>query len=265
MVSRELLVSKVAKWTVMEVLPAPYSGLAAAARIRSYASAASFGSIVRTVRLGRRIYDNLRKAMGYILAVHVPIAGISLLPLLLGFPLVLMPIHIAFMEMVIDPVCSIVFEAEAEEADVMRRPPRDPRAPLFSAPLVWWSLLQGTLAFAGVGAIYALALWQGLPEGDARAIAFVSLVLTNIGLILVNRSFGSSLVAALRRPNKSLWWVVATAVSLLLIAVKWPPAEKLFRFGELHADDLGAALLCGAAVLIVLELLKPIWRRLLTS
>ncbi|HLJ21427.1 MAG TPA: cation-translocating P-type ATPase [Stellaceae bacterium] len=224
-----------------------------------------FGSIVRTVRLGRRIYDNLRKAMGYILAVHVPIAGISLLPLLLGFPLVLMPIHIAFMEMVIDPVCSIVFEAEAEEADVMRRPPRDPRAPLFSAPLVWWSLLQGTLAFAGVGAIYALALWQGLPEGDARAIAFVSLVLTNIGLILVNRSFGSSLVAALRRPNKSLWWVVATAVSLLLIAVKWPPAEKLFRFGELHADDLGAALLCGAAVLIVLELLKPIWRRLLTS
>jgi Ca2+-transporting ATPase len=158
-----------------------------------------------------------------------------------------------------------VFEAEAEEADVMRRPPRDPAAPLFSMPLVFWSLLQGALAFAGVGAIYALALWQGLPEADARAIAFVSLVLTNIGLILVNRSFDSSLLEALRRPNKSLWWVAATAVSLLLIAVTWPPAEKLFRFGELHADDLGAAILCGASVLVLLELLKPLWRRRLVA
>jgi Ca2+-transporting ATPase len=176
-----------------------------------------------------------------------------------------MPIHIAFMEMVIDPVCSIVFEAEGEEADVMRRPPRDPRTPLFSLPLVFWSLLQGAVAFAAVGTIYALALWQGLPEGDARAIAFLSLVLTNIGLVLVNRSFSASLLGALRRPNKALWWVVAIAVSLLLVAVTWPPAEALFRFGELHVDDLGVALLCGVAVLVTLELLKSIWRRRLSA
>ena len=85
-----------------------------------------FTSIVTAIRLGRRIYDNLRKAMGYILAVHVPIAGLALIPLLFGLPLVFWPVHIAFLEMVIDPVCSIVFEAEGEETDMMRRPPRPP-------------------------------------------------------------------------------------------------------------------------------------------
>ncbi len=224
-----------------------------------------FGSIVRTVRLGRRIYDNLRKAMGYILAVHVPIAGLALLPLVLGLPLVLMPIHIAFMEMVIDPVCSIVFEAEGEEADVMRRPPRDPRSPLLSAPLVVWSLLQGLVAFLAVGAIFALAVRQELPEIDARAIAFVSLVITNAALILVNRSFEASLLVALRRPNPALWWVLGLALSLLLVAVTWGPLERLFRFGELHWDDLAAAFLCGGLVLVVLELVKPHWRARLSA
>jgi hypothetical protein len=107
-----------------------------------------FTSIVAAVRLGRRIYDNLRKAMAYILAIHVPIAGLALIPLLFGLPLLFWPLHIAFLEMVIDPVCSIVFEAESEEADTMRRPPRAPSAPLFTAGFVIWSLLQGVLALA---------------------------------------------------------------------------------------------------------------------
>ena len=89
-----------------------------------------FGSIVRAVRLGRRIYDNLRKAMGFIFAVHVPIAGLALMPLLFGLPILFGPVHIAFLQMVIDPVCSLVFEAEAEEDDVMRRQPR-PRRSLY--------------------------------------------------------------------------------------------------------------------------------------
>ena len=106
-----------------------------------------FGSIVKAVRLGRRIYDNLRKAMGFIFAVHVPIAGLALLPLLFGLPILFGPMHIAFLEMVIDPVCSLVFEAETEEDDVMRRHPRAPDEPLFSGSLIGWSLLQGTFVF----------------------------------------------------------------------------------------------------------------------
>ena len=102
-----------------------------------------FGSIVKSVQLGRRIYDNLRKAMSFIFAVHVPIAGLALLPLLFGLPILFGPVHIAFLQMVIDPVCSLVFEAETEEDDVMRRAPRAPDAPLFSGPLIGWSSCRG--------------------------------------------------------------------------------------------------------------------------
>src|SRR5204863_2276936 len=116
-----------------------------------------FGSIVTAIRLGRRIYDNLRKAMSFILAVHVPIAGLALLPLVFGLPLLFGPIHIAFLEMIIDPVCSLVFEAEAEEDNVMRRPPRAPDEPLFSWALISWSALQGALACVLVAAIYVMA------------------------------------------------------------------------------------------------------------
>ena len=219
-----------------------------------------FGSIVRTIRLGRRIYDNLRKAMAYILAVHVPIAGLAFLPLLFGMPLILMPIHIAFLEMVIDPVCSVVFEAEEEEDDMMARPPRDPKAPLFSSALVAWSLVQGLAALLVVAAIFFLAEARGMPEAEIRALAFVSLVIANIGLILVNRSYRSSLATALIRPNPALWLVVATAAALLSIALFWPPAQALFRFGPLHLDDIAISVAGTGILLAALEVAKSVWR-----
>jgi P-type Ca2+ transporter type 2C len=219
-----------------------------------------FGSIVRAVRLGRRIYDNLRKAFGYIMAIHVPIAGTALLPLLLGQPMILTPIHIAFLEMVIDPACSVVFEAEDEEPDVMRRPPRHPEARLLSPALVGWSLLQGAAAMAAVAAIYFVALFQGLPEDELRALAFVTLVLANIGLILVNRSFGRAPWAAFGHGNRALWALLSVVAATLAVALLWPPAQHLFRFGALHWDDCGYALLAAAAVVAALELVKPIWR-----
>jgi Ca2+-transporting ATPase len=220
----------------------------------------NFGSIVATIRLGRRIYDNLRKAMGYIVAVHVPIAGLALLPLVFGTPLVLAPIHIAFLEMVIDPVCSVVFEAEQEERDLMRRPPRSPRTPLFSTGLIAWSLMQGGLALLLVGSAYFFGIERGMPEGEVRALAFSALVLTNIGLILVNRSFSSSLWRAVSRRNPALWIVMGVALPLLLLGVSWEPAQALFRFGTLHADDLAISLAAAGLLLIALEVLKRLWR-----
>lgn len=219
-----------------------------------------FGSIVRTIRLGRRIYDNLRKAMAYIVAVHVPIAGLALLPLLFGFPLILTPIHIAFLEMVIDPACSIVFEAEADEDDLMRRPPRSPESQILSGRMAGWSLLQGGLALITVAAVFAGGLARGMPETELRALVFVSLVLINVSLILVNRSFSSSLLVALRRRNVSLWVLMSAVATVLAITLSWPPAMKLFRFGPLHLDDLALSLAAGAAILIVLEFVKPHWR-----
>jgi Ca2+-transporting ATPase len=224
-----------------------------------------FGSIVETVRLGRRIYDNLRKAMGYILALHVPIAGLALLPLMIGLPLVLSPIHIAFLEMVIDPVCSVVFEAEQEERDVMRRPPRAAMSRLFSPGLVLWSLLQGALAFVTVASLYLLAFRLGISEGEVRAHTFVALVFANLGLVLVNRTFGSSLGEAVGRHNPTLWWVSAATAVLLGLVLVWEPARGLFRFDPLHADGFAVILLSTAGLVVVLELLKRIWHDRLTA
>ena len=217
-----------------------------------------FTSIVAAIRLGRRIYDNLRKAMAYILAVHVPIAGLALIPLLSGLPLLFWPLHIAFLEMVIDPVCSIVFEAEGEEGDTMRRPPRHPSEPLFSAAFVAWSLLQGALVLALIAGLFVMALRQGLPEPDARSLAFAALVATNLGLVLVNRSLTASPFAALLRPNAALWWVVAAVTAILAGIILFPPARALFHFGPLHGDDVAVALASGLAVLVVLALAKKL-------
>ena len=224
-----------------------------------------FGSIVRTIRLGRRIYDNLRKAMGYILAVHVPIAGLSLLPLIFGWPLILAPVHIAFLEMVIDPVCSIVFEAESEEDDVMRRQPRNPKSPLLSTALVVWGLIQGSLVLLLLAGILFAAVRMHMPEPEVRALVFTSLVVTNIGLIFVNRSFSASVAIALRRSNKALWRVLVAVAAVLGLALFWPPARALFRFGPLHVDDLSLCLGAGIAILVILNFLKPIWRARLTA
>jgi len=224
-----------------------------------------FGSIVTAIRLGRRIYDNLRKAMGFIFAVHVPIAGLALLPLLVGLPILFGPMHIAFLEMVIDPVCSLVFEAETEEDDVMRRPSRAPDAPLFSGALIGWSLLQGAFALVLVSAIFLEASRRGMPEVEVRALTFFSLVLAIVGLIFVNRSFSASLVTALRRPNPALAWVSVSVTAMLGLTLLWPVASDLFRFGPLHADDLSLTIGAGLVVLAGLELLKPYWRERLQS
>jgi Ca2+-transporting ATPase len=207
-----------------------------------------FGSIVKAVRLGRQIYDNLRKAVGFIFAVHVPIAGLALAPLVFGLPVLFGPIHIAFIEMVIDPVCSLVFEAEVEEDDVMRRPPRPPAEPMAPASFVAWSLFQGLFAFATVAGVLFVGLRRGMPVDEVRALTFFALILVIVGLILINRSFSASVWTALRRPNPTLLWILLIIAAILALTLKWPFAADLFRFGPLHLDDL--ALTVGAGVIV---------------
>lgn len=220
-----------------------------------------FGSIVTTVRLGRRIYDNLRKAMSFILAVHVPIAGLALMPLLFGMPILFSPMHIAFLEMVIDPVCSLVFEAETEEEGVMKRPPRPPTEPLFSGPTILWSLVQGALVLVVTATIFALAPDYGLETDQVRGLTFASLVLGIVALIFVDRSLSSSLITAIRRPNRALAVVLPVVACLLAVTLFWQPARDLFGFAALDPVFLAVPPLAALAVLLVLEALKPIWRR----
>ena len=219
-----------------------------------------FGSIVTAIQLGRRIYDNLRKAMSFIVAVHVPIAGLALLPLLLGLPIIFSPIHIAFLELIIDPVCSLVFEAEKEEEDIMRRPPRSPAEPLLPLPLIGWGVLQGTIAFAMSGALFVLALRSGIPEEDARALTFVSLILGLFSLILVNRSFSPSLKLAVLRPNVALLSILLLVCVTLGVCLWIPALREMFRFGALHTNDLAMSVGAALLVLFALESLKFFWR-----
>jgi Ca2+-transporting ATPase len=163
--------------------------------------------------------------------------------------------------MIIDPVCSLVFEAETEEKDVMDRPPREPDEPLFSWSLIGWSLFQGGLVLMLVATVYLLALHNGLSPNEVRALSFFSLVLAIVSLILVNRSFSSSLVAALRRPNPALRWILLMMGAIMAASLLVPWLSELFRFGPLHQDDLALAFGVGLAVLFLLELAKPLWRK----
>jgi Ca2+-transporting ATPase len=207
----------------------------------------TFDAIVEAVRLGRRIFDNLRKAMAYIVAVHIPIAGLALLPALFNLPLILLPAHIVFLELIIDPACSIVFEAEPEESDVMARPPRDPKEAIFSRRIVIVSLIQGLGALAATLAIYLYAVRSGVPDTQDRAMTFTTLVIANLSLIFINRSWTRGLFATLRTPNSALWWVIGGALALLAVTLFLPVARELFSFGQLDPTQLGLSILAGLA------------------
>lgn len=216
-----------------------------------------FSSIVRAVRQGRRVFDNLKKAIAYILAIHVPIAGLSLVPVLLRWPLILLPVHIVFLELIIDPACSVVFEAEAEEADLMRRPPRDPREPLFSRRVFGLSLLQGLSVLLMALAIFALALYRwGLGEAEARTLAFTTLIVANLGLIAVNRSWSTGLLQTLRTPNAAWWWVAGGAAFFLALDFRVAALRRLFHLAPLHLDDWALSLAAGAASILWFEVFK---------
>jgi Ca2+-transporting ATPase len=196
----------------------------------------------------------------------VPIVGLSMIPVFLGgWPLLLLPVHIVFLELIIDPACTLVFEAEAAEPNVMRRPPRDPEARLFSLPTVGAALVQGLIVLGVCLAVFVAAR----PDHGAdagRALAFSSLVVSFVVIILMNRSRTRTLVSMLREPNAAVWWVAGLAAALLALVLGVPGVRQLFHFAPLHAADLALSLLGGVASLLLLDVLKlsAWWRRLET-
>ena len=216
----------------------------------------NFASIVAAVRLGRRIYDNIRKAIGFTLAVHVPIAGLSMFPVFFAdWPLLLLPVHIVFLELIIDPACSLVFEAEAAEPNVMRRPPRSPKARLFSRQMVGFAVMQGLSALAVCLAIFVVT--RGSHGTNAsRALVFASLVVSLVVIILINRSWTRTAARMFREPNATVWWVIGGAIGFLGVVLLVPAIQRLFQFAPLHGTDLALSALGGAACLIWFDLLK---------
>jgi len=214
------------------------------------------------VRLGRRIYDNIRHAMSYLIAVHVPTAGMALLPLLFGWPLVFAPVHIVFLEFVIDPACSIAFEAEPANPSAMQRPPRHPKEALLGSRLLWISFLQGVALLIAVALLYFAVLERGFTDERARAMAFTALVLGNIALILSNRSQHRSILATLRMPNRALWWIVGGALGGLALALYVPTMQTIFKFEALAWLDLLLCMLAASAAIVWSEIAQlPRWSK----
>jgi P-type Ca2+ transporter type 2C len=215
-----------------------------------------FSSIVKAVRLGRRIFDNIKKAMAYILAIHVPIAGISLIPVLLQWPIIFFPVHVVMLELIIDPACSIAFEAEPEETNVMNRSPRDPNAPLFSRHALGLSLLQGLSVLVIVMAVFAVSLYRGQNEAEARTLTYTTLIAANLGLILANRSWTRTILETMSTPNPALWWVVGGALVFLAMAIYVPFLRELFNFAYIPFIDLAICFMAGMASILWFEALK---------
>jgi len=216
----------------------------------------NFTSIVLAVRMGRRIYDNIKKAMGYIISVHMPIAGISLLPVIFGWPIALYPVHIAFLELIIDPVCSVVFEAESEEKDIMRRKPRRQNEPLFDRATLAMSTARGLVLLAIIAFVYSSSLAAGQSEQSARGAMFATLVLGNLALVFSSRSQHQGVVGALVNKNDALLVVIGAALACLALVLYVPFLQELFQVSAPTWQGLANAAGFAFAAMAGFEVLK---------
>jgi P-type Ca2+ transporter type 2C len=222
-----------------------------------------FTSIAGGIRLGRGIFDNLRKAMSYVIAVHVPIFGMSLIPVFLaGWPLVLLPVQIAFLELIIDPACSVVFESEEIDPRIMEQRPRGLGAPMFDRRVLTIAGLQGLSVLLAVLGVYLWTHLSGRPEGVVRSTTFATLVVGNLALILVNRSWRLSIWRSLRqRRNRTLKWILGGAAALLVVLLTVPWLRDAFGFGPVGPSDWLVALAAGFTGVAWFEIYKVAARR----
>jgi len=219
----------------------------------------NFISIAAAIKMGRRIFDNLQKAFGYTFAIHVPIAGLSLFPILLGnFPIILWPVHIVFLELIIDPACSIIFEAEKEEKNTMSRPPRRIDEPFFGGQKILFSCLQGMGILIITLAVYLLALNHGYEAKEVRAMAFITLMVSNIAVILTNRSWTDHIFKIIATPNKAVLWVTGGAVFFLALILNIPFFLDLFQFQTPTWINVIICIFAGLSTIIWFEFYKMI-------
>jgi len=222
----------------------------------------NFNSIVGAVKMGRRIFDNLQKALGYIFAIHVPIAGLSLIPVFFAnLPLLLWPVHIVFLELIIDPACSIIFEAEKEEKNVMQRPPKAIDEPFFGAKKIWLSCSQGIGILAIVFAVYFIGLKLGYSEQEDRALAFTTLIAANIAVILSNRSWTRNIFQILTTSNRTVKWVVGGASLFLVLILNVPFLLELFQFEKISFAEALLCIVLGFSSIIWFEIYKVVSTR----
>ena len=226
----------------------------------------NFTTIVETVHDGRRIYDNIRKAVGYVFTIHIPIAAAALLAPFLGIApaaLLLLPLHVVLLEILIDPTCSIVLERQPAEEDVMDRVPRDPKKKMLTAGLLGKSILQGVFIFAAsFGAYYVTLAGDPSNAQAARAMGLAVIILANLFLVQVNSSdHDSALKSARRLAKDQVMWAVNLGTLALLAVILYSPISVFLKLAPLGFAQLMTALGLAAASVLWYEIVKLIRRR----
>ena len=209
----------------------------------------NFASIVKAIREGRLIFDNIRKAVGYIIAVHIPIAFLALAPLLLGWPTILTPIHIIILELIIDPSSTLVFESEKADAEVMTRPPRSTKEKLFSKQILIQSSIFGIIISLTVLASYLISFKLGFHTNQIRTVAFITLIVSNTALIITSRTKPSAL-------NKALLWILVCTALFISLVLFVPTFSTFMSLEAFYPLQLGLVMILGCACFFISESAK---------
>jgi len=225
----------------------------------------NFATIVDTIKDGRRIYDNIRKAIGYIFAIHIPIVFAAMLaPLLRISPanLMLLPVHVVLLELVIDPTCSIVLERQPPEHDIMDKKPRDPNVGILTRSVLAKGLVQGFCIFvAAFGTYYYLLRHNGNAE-IARTMGLSVIIFANIFLVQVNSSNMDSMFFTFRElVTDKMMWIINLAMAAGLLLVTYTPLNRVFSLAPLRIGFLLCALAIAAISVLWYELVKFFIRR----
>ncbi|QMW01017.1 cation-translocating P-type ATPase [Spirosoma foliorum] len=221
----------------------------------------NLASMVNAIALGRRIYQNLKKAIAYIISIHIPIILTVTVPLLANWPFtnLFSPIHVILLELIMGPTCSIGFEQEPAEKGLMHQPPRPINSTFFTGKELSLSLIQGLVIALFTLGVYYQSMQQGLPIDVVRTKTFASLIMSNLWLTLVSRSNQESLLSTLKKPNPFLWNIIGITLVLLTAILFIPAIRSFMQFSSLNAAQLGQCMLSGFASVIWVEGYK--WRK----
>jgi Ca2+-transporting ATPase len=205
--------------------------------------------VVEAIRQGRKIFANLKKAVRYIISIHIPIILTAVLPLVLGwrYANLFTPVHIIFLELIMGPTCSVFFEREPVEEGIMGRPPRGRRVVLFEQDELLISIVQGLVIAAGVLGIYYFSALYGLGEGKTRAMVFTTLVFSNLFLTFANRSFTQNFIKTIRYKNNLAAWIWLLSLALIAIIHLVTPVTNIFSFSPV---TVGQVMICGGVAFI---------------
>ena len=221
----------------------------------------NFSKMVNAVAMGRKIYTNLKKAIQYIISIHIPIILTVFVPLVLGwvYPNIFTPVHIIFLELIMGPTCSIIYENEPMEANTMKQKPRPFTTTFFNWKELTTSIIQGLLITAGTLFAYQYALYRGFPESTTRTMVFTVLVAANVFLTLVNRSFYYSILTTLKYKNNLVPLIIGVTIAITALLLYVPPFARFFLFTPLDLVQIATCIGIGFVSVIWYELIK--WRK----